>query len=76
MMLSENIAFVVRGELSAYLVECRRAFILEDLGSTIQSAGVSRSRLKADFDNIWQLSFNMNGSELRIEGKLYQTAVL
>ncbi len=35
MMLSEDIAFVLRSELKAYFVECRRAFILEDLGSTI-----------------------------------------
>ena len=37
----------------SYLVECCRAFILEDLGGSIESAGVSRGCLQADFDNIW-----------------------
>ena len=37
-----------------YLVERQGAFIFEDLGRTVESAGVSRRRLKANFNDIWQ----------------------
>lgn len=60
----------------SYLVECRRTFILEDLSSTIKSAGVSCGCLKANFDNVWKYKLNMAFQTTIKEGKTHRMAVL
>ena len=51
-VMSEESDLRFPNQKGSYLVECCGAFVLEDLGSTIQSAGVSGGRLKANFDDI------------------------